>query len=317
MSFFKNKNNKKIIVFISLILVFCLAIFFVPNVLADAGNNNRYDFDIDSGSSSSGSSSGDFFFIDLIFELLFEVFGPIPGIILSIIVIIIYFKLKNNGKFNTVDRSNNSNISHVYSSNMHNRNDVSSIVDNTKAVSEEIRKIDPFFSEEKFLGFARECFLKVQQAWSDRKFDVIRPFESNELFQQHSNQLNEYIRGNKINVVEKIAINRCVLNSFYVDGDKEVLVVELNAVMRDYVIDATTKEVLEGDPKYDWYMNYVLTFNRTAGVKTVQGKNEISTTNCPNCGAPTSITSSGKCEYCNSVITTGEYGWVLNELRKK
>ena len=39
--------------------------------------------------------------------------------------------------------------------------------------------------------------------------------------------------------------------------------------------------------------------------------------NCPNCGAPTQITSAGKCEYCGSVITTGEYSWVLSNLERE
>ena len=30
---------------------------------------------------------------------------------------------------------------------------------------------------------------------------------------------------------------------------------------------------------------------------------EIKTTNCPNCGAPTTITSAGQCEYCGSEYT--------------
>jgi len=33
--------------------------------------------------------------------------------------------------------------------------------------------------------------------------------------------------------------------------------------------------------------------------------------NCPNCGAPLEISSSGQCGYCNSVVTTGQYSWVL------
>ena len=44
---------------------------------------------------------------------------------------------------------------------------------------------------------------------------------------------------------------------------------------------------------------------------------KISTTNCPNCGAPTQITSAGKCEYCGSIITTGEYSWVLSNLERE
>ena len=38
--------------------------------------------------------------------------------------------------------------------------------------------------------------------------------------------------------------------------------------------------------------------------------------NCPNCGAPTQITSSGKCEYCGSIITTGEHSWALSNLER-
>ena len=58
-----------------------------------------------------------------------------------------------------------------------------------------------------------------------------------------------------------------------------------------------------------------MTFNRKHGVKTEIGRSNKSTTNCPNCGAPTEITSAGQCEYCGSVITTGEHDWVLSDIR--
>ena len=38
---------------------------------------------------------------------------------------------------------------------------------------------------------------------------------------------------------------------------------------------------------------------------------------CPNCGAPTQVTIAGKCDYCGSIITTGEHDWVLSGLRRK
>jgi len=85
-------------------------------------------------------------------------------------------------------------------------------------------------------------------------------------------------------------------------------------VMRDYVIDDTTKKVLESDPNRDWYMKYEMVFNRKAGLKTDPGKKGNSITNCPNCGAPTEVTSSGQCAYCGSVITNGEHDWVLTDI---
>jgi hypothetical protein len=286
------------------VLVFALVLSLSPTVFADAGNNNRYD----TSSSSSSSSDGDSYLLNWIIYFLFEMFGPLPGIILCIILLIVFGYLKKTGKLKNIQNSINSTITSNYSESFN------QIVDNTISVSEQIRQIDPEFSSDNFLAWTREVFLKIQQAWTDRNWKVIRPFESNELFNIHNSQLNEYIKNHKINVVEKINISNATLREFRQDGDKEVLVVELHAVMRDYVIDEKTKKVLESNPNKDWYMKYLMTFNRKKGVLTKAGTSNKSTTNCPNCGAPTEITSSGQCEYCDSVITTGEHDWVLSDI---
>lgn len=286
------------------VLVFALVLSLSPTVFADAGNNNRYD----TSSSSSSSSDGDSYLLNWIIYFLFEMFGPLPGIILCIILLIVFGYLKKTGKLKNIQNSINSTITSNYSESFN------QIVDNTISVSEQIRQIDPEFSSDNFLAWSREVFLKIQQAWTDRNWKVIRPFESNELFNTHNSQLNEYIKNHKINVVEKINISNATLREFRQDGDKEVLVVELHAVMRDYVIDEKTKKVLESNPNKDWYMKYLMTFNRKKGVLTKAGTSNKSTTNCPNCGAPTEITSSGQCEYCDSVITTGEHDWVLSDI---
>lgn len=286
------------------VLIFALVLSLSPTVFADAGNNNRYD----TSSSSSSSSDGDSYLLNWIIYFLFEMFGPLPGIILCIILLIVFGYLKKTGKLKNIQNSINSTITSNYSESFN------QIVDNTISVSEQIRQIDPEFSSDNFLAWTREVFLKIQQAWTDRNWKVIRPFESNELFNIHNSQLNEYIKNRKINVVEKINISNATLREFRQDGDKEVLVVELHAVMRDYVIDEKTKKVLESNPNKDWYMKYLMTFNRKKGVLTKAGTSNKSTTNCPNCGAPTEITSSGQCEYCDSVITTGEHDWVLSDI---
>ena len=286
------------------VLVFALVLSLSPTVFADAGNNNRYD----TSSSSSSSSDGDSYLLNWIIYFLFEMFGPLPGIILCIILLIVFGYLKKTGKLKNIQNSINSTITSNYSESFN------QIVDNTISVSEQIRQIDPEFSSDNFLAWTREVFFKIQQAWTDRNWKVIRPFESNELFNIHNSQLNEYIKNHKINVVEKINISNATLREFRQDGDKEVLVVELHAVMRDYVIDEKTKKVLESNPNKDLYMKYLMTFNRKKGVLTKAGTSNKSTTNCPNCGAPTEITSSGQCEYCDSVITTGEHDWVLSDI---
>lgn len=184
-------------------------------------------------------------------------------------------------------------------------------------VETKIKAIDPLFNKEEFIASSKNLFIKLQQAWTDRDWSTIRVFETNELFEQHKNQLQGYIDNNQINVMDRICVNYANLYDFRQEGDKDILTVRLNSRMADYIIDATTKEILRGDKNTERVNTYILTFIRKKGLQTKEGTDKINTTNCPNCGAPTQITSSGKCEYCGSVVTTGEYSWVLSNLERE
>ncbi len=283
-------------------LPFFLALMAIASCLTaigDVGNQNRYD---------SGGGNGADFDIGVLIGWLINLFiqSPILGLIAVVVIIIAYRIMKKKSK----------NPNHI-NKNVNNQANSEVTMDYSGVVAEEIRAIDPAFSSDKFIGFAREVFIKIQEAWTTKDWKPIRPFESETLFNQHKQQLDEYIRAGKTNVVEKIAIKHCSLHAFKHDGDKEVLTVWLNAVMRDYVVDDKTKKVLESDPNRDWFMKYEMVFNRKAGLKTDPGKKGNTITNCPNCGAPTEITSSGQCAYCGSVITNGEHDWVLTDIHSR
>ena len=288
------------------ILLLLLAVVCCNLAIADVGNNNRYS----SGDGDFGSGGdGDWgVIIGYLLGLLIE--NPTLGFIVLVILIIFVVISKRKAKKQATDNT-------YINKRIQEQVDNEFTFDNTAMVAEQIRAIDPDFSSDKFIGFAREVFMKIQEAWTTKDWKPIRPFESESLFNQHKQQLDEYIRLGKTNVVEKIAIKHCSLHSFQQDGDKEVLTVFLNAVMRDYVIDDETKKVLESDPNRDWYMKYEMVFNRKAGVKTNPGKKGNTITNCPNCGAPTEITSSGQCAYCGTVITNGEHDWVLTDIHSR
>ena len=181
----------------------------------------------------------------------------------------------------------------------------------------QIKQIDPLFSKEEFIARSKRLFIQLQQAWTDRDWSVIRLFETNQLYEQHKNQLQGYIDNNQINVMDRICVNYAQLYSFVQEGDKDVLKVRLNSRMADYIIDATTKQVIKGNKDTEYTNTYILTFVRKKGLKTKEGTEKINTTNCPNCGAPTQITSAGKCSYCGSVITTEIYDWALSNLERE
>lgn len=293
------KNNKKLkkIVFIAIIILACI-ILLTSISFADVGSFESYSSGRSSSSRSSGSSysssgGSGFFFVTT----------P-GGLIVVVIIIIIVSILKKKGILPDQQP-------------LHQNVNTNATSHKTEAqIVSEIQAHDELFNKDEIIAWSKDLFVRLQQSWSKRDWSEIRVFETNALFEQHKNQLQGYIDNNTINVMDRICVNYANLYDYRVSGDKELLVIKLNSRMQDYIIDATTKKVIKGDPKIERTNSYLLTFERKMGVKTKPGTTVVNTTNCPNCGAPTQITSAGKCEYCGSIITTGEYNWCLSNLER-
>jgi len=186
--------------------------------------------------------------------------------------------------------------------------------DHTHEIVPAILEIDPLFSNDKFIAWAKEVYFTLSYAWMARDWEKVRPFEKEELYRQHEQQLRQYIDSGRINVLERININQAYLQKYVRDREYEYLTVYLQVRMVDYIKDEKTGRVLKGSPDADCRMEYLYTFMRKNGVKTDPASSNKSTTNCPNCGAATRITSAGRCEYCESVIVTGAFDWVLSNI---
>lgn len=306
----KLRDKIKFVIVVAIMLFLgicnCTMTYSSESEIADVGSFESYDSGSDWGGSSSWDSGYDYDDYDydrgyssgsgiFVYGGGFEFFIFI--FVVMIIMVVVYYYYSKKGFGNMQPRPDSSGMSEAQ-------------------VEAKLKAIDPMFNKEEFLSFARSTFVKLQEAWSARDWSVIRTFESNELFEQHQKQLQRFIDNNQINKMEQICVKSVSLYSFEQTGDKEVLKVTLSSKMIDYIVDATTDKILKGDRTTVRHSTYRLIFIRKAGVKTKAGTSDVNTTNCPNCGAPTQITSSGKCEYCGSVITTGEYNWVLSDLTK-
>lgn len=295
---------------IARIIILAIVLIFVASSrisIADVGSFEDYDSGSSSwGSSDLGSSSWDHDY-DYGSDSNYTYIGgcsSIPGIIIFIIVVAItmYVKSKQKDNWQMPKQQFHQTQNYAYKS--------------EEAVEKEVKAVDELFNKEEFLSWSRDLFIKLQEAWTARDWSTIRVFETNELFEQHHKQLQDYIDRKQINKMERICVKSAQLADFKQTGDKDILTVILKSRMVDYIIDEETGKVLKGDKVTDRHSTYKLEFIRKTGVKTKPGSNQINTTNCPNCGAPTQITSSGKCEYCGSVITTGEHSWALANLEK-
>lgn len=252
------------------------------------------DWDWDSGSSGSGFLSG----------LLVGSLGNSSGFVV-VIVIVIIAALYIAARARRAKGSGGSPRPQQHAA---------AVEDHTDVIVAAVTAVDPLFSKDKFLGWAKEVFLTLQTAWMERDWEKVRPFEKEELFAQHKRQLQEYIDNGTINVMERINIHQAYLHKYERDTEYEYLSVYMEVRMIDYIRRADTGEVLKGDPNRDLYNKYIYKYMRKTGVQTDPATSNQSTVACPHCGAPTSITSAGKCEYCGFVVTTGEFDWVLCDI---
>lgn len=286
----------------------CLAsllIFPIDFTQADVGNGVSHNEEPVDESVNTTASSGEG--VDLWFLFYFLKKYPVLGVIL----IIAFFAYKKFGNNNPQKKRRTT----AASTNMHTVKSSQPAYHPVDANLASLKSKDPLFHDEVFLSKINNMFLQLQQAWMEKQWNSIRPFETDSLFNMHNRQLQSYINQHKTNVVENIAILESKIVRYENDGSNDELDVYIKARMNDYIIDDHTKKVLKGDPDRDIYMSYIWTLIRKETVLTETQKENYDVTQCPNCGANVSINASGQCEYCDSVISSGEYDWVLSKIK--
>ena len=108
-----------------------------------------------------------------------------------------------------------------------------------------------------------------------------------------------------------VAVNGCVIAKVEGDANFDSITVRFDAIAKDYEVDDSGKMV-SGDKTIQPFTEF-WTFIRSQAARSRVGETaEI--TQCPNCGAPVSINESGICAYCKATVTTGQFGWVLNNI---
>jgi len=188
------------------------------------------------------------------------------------------------------------------------------IPNNTAEIAHAIQQIDTAFSAGTFLDRAKEIFITLHTAWTERDWEKIRPLEAESLYKIHAMQLKEYVREKRINVIERVNIDQAYLFMYRRNRAGETLSVYFNARMVDYIKSETTGKVLQGSPDTECFIQYLYIFRRQSGEKTTTSSDGPRKIACPHCGAPTKVIGSGKCEYCGFVVTVSPHTWVLSDI---
>lgn len=174
------------------------------------------------------------------------------------------------------------------------------------------------FKERAELEYARkrfvDIFMNLQKAWSTQKWELARPFESDPLFQSHHFWIEDYKRKKEKNIIDNISIERVVPVALYQDEYYLSFTVRIFASMIDYTQNQSGKIIMGSKNKKVQFSEY-WTFIKGIGENHKAAKlRNIS--NCPSCGAELKVGMSGKCEYCGSKITLGQFDWVLSQIEQ-
>ncbi len=173
---------------------------------------------------------------------------------------------------------------------------------------------DPQFSAAAVEETIANVYVRMQQAWTAGNFEPMRPYFSNTLFSQFSNQLAGLTKQGKVNHVDNIAVLECAVRGWYETNGFEYLVLKVRTRITDYTVDKSGN-VVGGFTDAESYMEYEYTLERPAGTLTTEQTAQTEAGECPNCGAPINLAQSAKCEYCGSVIESKRFTWVISIIK--
>jgi hypothetical protein len=168
----------------------------------------------------------------------------------------------------------------------------------------------PGFDWRAFQERVRDVAIELQNAWTSRDWERVRPLESESLFQMHRYWIDAYRKQKLRNVVEDFRVLR--IDPVKIDSDAfyESITVRIWAEGRDCTADEDGRVVAGSKTQMRRWSEY-WTFIRSHGVDAgTQARS------CPNCGARVAVGATGVCEFCGGKLTAGEFGWVLSRIEQ-
>jgi predicted lipid-binding transport protein (Tim44 family) len=156
----------------------------------------------------------------------------------------------------------------------------------------------------------RAAFVALQNAWSTRRWELARPFETDALYQAHRFWMERYEAFGLINHVEGVEVSRVVIVKIDADAFYDAITVRIYAQARDWTVDAAGKLVGGNESRPTAFSEY-WTF-----LRAVPGSVPAVTT-CPTCAA--SLAPGGGatvCASCGSKLSGDATDWVGSRIEQ-
>ncbi len=169
---------------------------------------------------------------------------------------------------------------------------------------------NPSFAWPAFATRLQSIAIDLQDAWTARDWERVRPLESESLFQMHRYWIDAYKKQHLKNIVSDFAITNVVPVKIDADAFYESITVRLWAQGRDHTVDESGHVVAGSQTqlrKWSEYWTFIRTRAAADGTRKVP---------CPNCGAQVVAGASGICDYCGGKLTRADFDWVLSRIEQ-
>ncbi len=182
---------------------------------------------------------------------------------------------------------------------------------------DELKSIDPDFSEDQFLNRVKDTAVQLTDAWLNENMKPVRSLVSGGVYTRFTTQLHLMKAEGIINCMEDWQILKVNIRSIDVGSSYSTIHIRMEAKARDLNMSRSLsaeerKSRLKSEPQKLY--TEIWSFVRGNTAKTKEGFGYFSG-NCPNCGAPAkSLTDTNKCTSCDAIFNSGEFDWVLSEI---
>ena len=176
-------------------------------------------------------------------------------------------------------------------------------------------QLDPNFNSAALCEKAANLYVQMQNGWTAKNIESLRPYFADALFTQMERSLQGYAQRGETNVVERIAVMRVEPLGFHQTGGEDHIVLRLQTRITDYTVNDRTGQVVRGSRDKEKFMTYEWELLRPTGVMTEAALGETRRITCLSCGAPLDVNASARCPYCGTVIQQQAQSWVIGAIR--
>jgi len=169
----------------------------------------------------------------------------------------------------------------------------------------------PDFEPGEFTPWAAKIFVKLQEAWSELRWERARPYLTDPLFQSLRYQIEQYRRSGYRNHSDAIEVQRIEYVKAALDPYYESVTLRIRASMLDWTTNETGAVVGGSKARPRLFSEY-WTFVRAVGTGRAGITNPEQ---CPSCAGPLDrVNVGGVCEYCGTRLSAAEHSWVLSKI---